>query len=157
MQDTIIVVPPYPYSITEDIEDVPFEDCRYARTQLLFQCHLRPAGGRPPKNPSYKIGPDDLLFNLVFFSTFEKLNLPMQGPMEDAGVLKLYEPGPIPCLYVAPVDHMVGRAAESPSSPCFWLATQPLLFLTSTASTRVLWAAVTLQQRMASVEAICMR
>jgi hypothetical protein len=29
--------------------------------------------------------------------------------MEDADVLKLYEPGPIPCLYVASVDHMVGR------------------------------------------------
>ena len=114
MQDTIVVVPPYPYSITEDIEDVPFEDCWYARTQLLFQCHLRPAGGRPPKNPSYKIGPDDLLFNLVFFSTFEELNLPMQGPMEGAGVLKLYEPGPILCLYVAPVDHMVGRVPLIP-------------------------------------------
>ena len=114
MQDTIVVVPPYPYSITEDIEDVPFEDCWYARTQLLFQCHLRPAGGRPPKNPSYKIGPDDLLFNLVFFSTFEELNLPMQGPMEDAGVLKLYEPGPIQCLYVAPFDHMVGRVPLNP-------------------------------------------
>ncbi len=24
-------------------------------------------------------------------------------------MLKMYEPGPIPCLYVAPVDHMVGR------------------------------------------------
>ncbi len=33
--------------------------------------------------------------------------MPMHGPMEDADVLKLYEPGPIPCLYVAPVDHMV--------------------------------------------------
>jgi hypothetical protein len=70
---------------------------------------VRPAGGRPPKNPSYKIGPDDLLFNLIFFSTFEELNLPMHGPMEDAGVLKLYEPGPIQCLYVAQVDYMVGR------------------------------------------------
>jgi hypothetical protein len=71
VQDTIVMVPPYPYSITEDIEDVPFTDCWYASTQLLFQCHLRPTGGRPPENWSYKIGPDDLLFNLVFFSTFE--------------------------------------------------------------------------------------
>ncbi len=38
----------------------------------------------------------------------------MQGPMEDAGVLKLYEPGPIPCLYVAPLDHMVGRVPLNP-------------------------------------------
>ena len=34
--------------------------------------------------------------------------------MENAEVLKLYEPGPIPCLYVAPVDHMVGRAPLIP-------------------------------------------
>ena len=41
VQDTIIVVPPYPYSITEEIDDVPFEDRWYARPQLLFQCqHL---------------------------------------------------------------------------------------------------------------------
>ena len=86
----------------------------YARPQLFFQCHLRPTGGRPPKNPSYKIGTDDLLFNLVFFSTFEELTLPIHGPMEDAGVLKLYEPGPIPCLYVAPVDHVVGRVPLIP-------------------------------------------
>ena len=67
-----------------------------------------------PKNPSYKIDPDDFLFNLVFFSTSEELNLPIHGPMEDAEVIKLYEPGPIPCLYVAPVDHMVGRVPLIP-------------------------------------------
>ena len=44
-----------------------------------------------------------------FFSTFEEMNLPIHGPMEDAEVLKLYHPGPIQCLYEAPVDHMVGR------------------------------------------------
>jgi hypothetical protein len=70
----------------------------------------------PPKNQSYKISPDDLMFNLVFFSTFEELNLPIHGPMEDAEVLKLrlYEPDPILCLYVAPVDHMVGKAPLIP-------------------------------------------
>ena len=35
--------------------------------------------------------PDDLLCKLVFFNTFEELNLPIKGPMEDAGVVKLYE------------------------------------------------------------------
>ncbi len=34
--------------------------------------------------------PDDLLQELVFFNTFEELNLPIKGPMEDAGVVKLY-------------------------------------------------------------------
>ena len=41
VQDAIVVIPPYPYSIKEDIDDVPFEDCWYARPQLFFQCHLR--------------------------------------------------------------------------------------------------------------------
>ena len=53
-------------------------------------CVLLADRGRPPKNPSYKIGPDDLLFNLVFFSTFEELILPIHGPMDDSGVLILY-------------------------------------------------------------------
>ena len=36
--------------------------------------------------------------------------------MEDAGVVKLYEPSPTPCLYVAPAENMVGRI---PLMPCF--------------------------------------
>ena len=40
-----------------------------------------------PKNGNHKIGPDDLRYDLVFFSTFEELTLPVKGPMEDAGVV----------------------------------------------------------------------
>ena len=47
----------------------------------------------------------------VLFSTFEKLILPIHGLMEDAGVIKLYNPSPIPCLYVAPVANMVGSCS----------------------------------------------
>ncbi len=65
-------------------------------------------------NPSYKIGTDDLLFNLVFFSTFEELDLPIHGLMEGAAVLKLYEPSPTPCLCVAPIDHVLGRVPLFP-------------------------------------------
>jgi hypothetical protein len=36
--------------------------------------------------------------------------------MEDAGVIKLHEPPPTPCLYVAPAQNMVGRV---PLIPCF--------------------------------------
>ena len=153
MQDTIIVIPPYPYSITEDIADVPFKDGWYARPQLFFQCYLRPTGGRQPKNQLYKIGPDDLMYKMVYFSTFEELDLPIHGPMEDAGSLKLYEPGPIQCLYVAPVDHMVGRVP-------LWVATQPLQSHTSSASTRLQgspWAVQTRHPQMAGVAAACMR
>ena len=51
---------------------------------------VRPLGRRLPKNASHKTGPDDLRYDLVFFSTFEELVLPIKGPMEDAGVVKLY-------------------------------------------------------------------
>ncbi len=153
MQDTILVVSPYPYSIAEDTADVPWEDMWYARAQLFFTCHLRPSGGRQPKNPSYKIGPDDLLFNLVFFSTFEELDLPIHGPMEGAAVLKLYEPSPTPCLYVAPIDHVLGRV---PLLPLFLAGNSTP---TRSAGSRVqvsLWAVQTQLLQMAGVGATCM-
>ncbi len=49
-------------------------------------------------------------------STLQELTLPIKGPMEDAGVVKLYEPSPTPCLYVALAWNMVGRI---PLMPCF--------------------------------------
>ncbi len=101
-----------PCCIEEDRHDVPMEDCWYARPQLFFTCVLRPNDGRLPKNRTYKTGPNDRICTLVFFSTFEELKLPTKGPMEDAGVIKLYEPSPTPCLYnvyMADVQNMVGR------------------------------------------------
>ncbi len=95
-----------------------------SRSREILTCHphvnLRPAHGRLPKNYTYKHGPDDLCYTLVFFSTFEVLDLPIKGPMEDAGLVKLYEPSPTPsgCLYVAPAESMVGRVPLIPSS-CF--------------------------------------
>ena len=90
------------------------QDCWYARPQLFFTCILRPKDGRAPKNRTYKTGPDDLVHYLVFFNTFEELTLPIKGPMEEAGVIKLYEPSPTPCLYVAPAENMVGRVPLIP-------------------------------------------
>ena len=34
LQDTILVIPPYPYCIEEVPQDVPLEDCWYDRPQL---------------------------------------------------------------------------------------------------------------------------
>jgi hypothetical protein len=50
VQDTILVVSPYPYCIEVDRHDVPLEDCWYARLQLFFTCVLRPKDGILPKN-----------------------------------------------------------------------------------------------------------
>ena len=69
-----------------------------------------------PKTGCHKTGPDDLRYDLVFFSTFEELKLPFDRLMEDAGVVKLYEPSPTQCLYVDPAENMVGRI---PLIPCF--------------------------------------
>ena len=157
LQDTILVIPPYPYCIEEVPQDVHLEDCWYARPQLLFTCYLRPKHGRAPKNPTYRYGPDDIHKHLVFFSTFEELKLPISGPMERAGVTKLYEPSPTPCLYVAPAANMVGRF---PLIPLFLAGNSTQPFLTSKGSTRILasqQAAVTLQMQMESVAAMCMR
>ena len=108
------MVPPFPYCIEDDRHDVPLDDCWYARPQLFFTCVLRLKNGRLPKIRTCKSGPDDIECTLVFFSTFEELNLPIKGPMEDSGVVKLYEPSPTPCLYVAPVENMVGRVPLIP-------------------------------------------
>jgi hypothetical protein len=108
------VVPPYPFCIEEDRHDVPMEDCCYARPQLFLICVLRSKDGRLPKNRTYKTGPDDIVYTLVFFSTFEELKLPIKGPMEDAGRIKLYEPSPTHCFYVANVQNMVGRVPLMP-------------------------------------------
>ena len=40
--------------------------------------------------------------------------MPIKGPMEDSGVIKLYEPSPTPCLYVAPAENMRGRVPLVP-------------------------------------------
>jgi hypothetical protein len=69
-----------------------------------------------PKDARHKVGPDDHRFDLVFFSTFEELTLPIKGTMEDAGVVKLYKPSPTQCIYVAQARNMVGRI---PLMPCF--------------------------------------
>ena len=89
---TILIVPPFPYNVEDDHLDDPLEDCWYASPQLFFTCALRPKGGRRPKNSTYKTCPDDQVHSFVFFSTFEELDLPIKGPMEDAGVTvtKLY-------------------------------------------------------------------
>jgi hypothetical protein len=54
--------------------------------------------------------------------------------MEDAGVTKLYEQSPIPCLYVAPAANMAGRA---PLVPLFLAGTQLQRSLTCSASARI--------------------
>ena len=61
VQDTILVIPPYPYCIEEENDDVQLKDCWYACQQLLFTCYLRPGKaanmvGRVPLIPLFLAG-----------------------------------------------------------------------------------------------------
>ena len=85
-----MILQPYQFSL-DDPSDMSLEDVWHARPvpQLFFKCLLRPRDGRPPKNPTWTRGPDDIEACLVFFSTFEELKLPATGPM-DRATIKLY-------------------------------------------------------------------
>ena len=87
----MLTVPPYLYAVDEP-SDVPLEDCWVVRPPLFFSCHLRPLGGRQPKRSNNTYGLDDIQVQLVFYSTFEPVDLPGGGPMdsEAVGVQKLY-------------------------------------------------------------------
>ena len=39
------------------------------------------------KHRTYKTGPNDIIYTLVFFSTFEELKSAIKGPMEDVGLI----------------------------------------------------------------------
>ena len=58
--------------------------------------------------------PDDISFDLVFFSAFEDLRLQMTGTMESNGVRKLYEPSLVPTIYVGRVQDLLGRVPFIP-------------------------------------------
>ena len=64
----------------------------------------------------YNNSSDDIPLDLVFFSAFEDLLLRMTGTMESRGVRKLYEPSPVPTLYVGRAEDVIGRV---PLYPCF--------------------------------------
>ena len=62
-----MILPPYQFSL-DDLTDMSLEDAWHARPQLIFKCILRHQNGRPPKNPSWTRGPDDLEATLVFYA-----------------------------------------------------------------------------------------
>ena len=64
----------------------------------------------------YNNSSEDIHLDLLFFSAFEDLLLRITGTMERHGVRKLYEPSPVPTLYVGKVEDILGRV---PLFPCF--------------------------------------
>ena len=82
--------------------------------QHFFKCTLRPLNAT--KHDRYYRCPEDIHRNMVFFSAFEDLRLRTTGTMESNGIRKLYEPSPVPTLYVGRAEDLLGRV---PLFPCF--------------------------------------
>ena len=75
---------------------------------------LRPRGARLPRRANYTYCPDDIQVQLVFFSTFEPVVLPMCCPMDAMGVQKLYASSDTPILYVGLAANVLGRVPLMP-------------------------------------------
>jgi hypothetical protein len=110
LQDVVAVIPPHPY-YTEakdkfDIEEAyEADDLWFARLHLLFRCDFRETAG---------IGKGTVRpLDLALITTFE--NFPSSdGLAERAGCKVLYDPTPVPCVYVVPVSNILCRAPLMP-------------------------------------------
>ena len=85
----------------------------FVHPQLFFHCTLRPIGIAAGR---FNRSDEDIPLDLVFFSPFEELNLRTAGIMESKGIHRVYEPSPVPTLYVGRVEDLLGRV---PLIPCF--------------------------------------
>ena len=56
---------------------------------------------------------------LMFYSTFEVVELPGSGPMETRRVVKLYEPSPTPILYLDPALNVLALLGQVPLMTLF--------------------------------------
>ena len=121
-QDCVVVLAPYPnnpnpvesFNIKTDFDLTGDGLVWYARPQLFFNCTLCPTGLKATMHSgSHKE------VSLVYFSTFEPIDLTPDSIMQRAGVPMLYDSASnprLPCLYICPVANVLGRA---PLIPCF--------------------------------------
>ena len=119
-QDCVVVLAPFPnnpnpvesFNVKTDFDLQGGGLVWYARPQLFFNCTLCPTGFQGFSD-SYKE------VSLVYFSTFEPIELTPDSIMQQAGVPMLYDSASnprLPCLYICPVANVLGRA---PLIPCF--------------------------------------
>ena len=79
----------------------------YARQQLFFNCTLCPTGAQAATGFSST----HKEVSLVYFSTFEPIELTLDSIMQRAGVPMLYDSASnprLPCLYICPVANVLG-------------------------------------------------
>ena len=121
-QDCVVLLAPYPnnpnpvesFNVKTDFDLTGDGLVWYARPQLFFNCTLCPTGA---KGSAYKGFHKEV--SLVYFSTFEPIELTPDSIMQRAGVPMLYDSASnprLPCLYICPVINVLGRA---PLIPCF--------------------------------------
>ena len=118
-QDCVATIPPYPhyignrgadFDVTSAISDP--DSVWIVRPQLYFQCTVRPLNAVKGRYNRYS---DETTLDLVLFSPFEDLHLQTSGTMETNGIRKLYEPSPVPTLYIGLLGDLLGRV---PLFPC---------------------------------------
>jgi hypothetical protein len=116
----LATIPPHPFYIGERDDDYDVAESLFdpdsmwfVRPQLFFHCTLRPIGSAVGR---FNRSDEDIPLDLVFFSPFEELNLRTAGIMESKGIHRVYEPSPVPTLYVGRVEDLLGRV---PLIPCF--------------------------------------
>ncbi len=119
-QDCLATIPPHPFYIgdRDDNYDVAAylfdpDSMWFVRPQLFFHCTLRPIGAVTDR---FNRLDDDIPLDLIFFSPFEVLGLRTAGTMESKGIHRVYEPSPVPTLYVGRIEDLLSRV---PLIPCF--------------------------------------
>jgi hypothetical protein len=103
----MLIIPPYPFFNQEFNAEIDLSKAWKVRPQLFFRCTIRPLGSGPES---------DIPLELMFFSLFEPCPLTKNHPLQQAGMEMLYEPSPIPCLYVGNVENALCRVSLI---PCF--------------------------------------
>ncbi len=84
----------------------------YARPKLFFNCTLCPTGPKMFSDSHKEV-------SLVYFSTFEPVELTPDSIVQQAGVPMLYDSASnprLPCLYICPVANVVGRSPSFSAS-----------------------------------------
>ncbi len=117
-------IPPHPFYIGECDNDYDVAESLFdpdsmwlVRPQLVFHCTLRPIGTAAGR---FNRSDEDIPLELVFFSPFEELRLRTAGIMESKGIHRVYEPSPVPTLYIGRVEDLLGRVPLIPWAPSQW-------------------------------------
>ena len=121
-QEVVVVLAPFPnnpnpvaeFDVVRDFDLNGDGLVWYARPQLFFNCTLCSRGCQGPEYSA-----DHKEVSLVYFSTFEPINLTPNSVMQKAGVPMLYDTASnprLPSLNICPAANVLGRA---PLIPCF--------------------------------------